>query len=82
MSGFRAELVRLPEQHFSAITLCNLANINPMATAKKVVALYYPGKSDMEVPTIPSPSTSQFTRTARKSFEGKYFSTSSTPPIP
>jgi hypothetical protein len=39
--GFRAELVRLPEQHFSVITLCNLANTNPMVTAKKVVALYY-----------------------------------------
>lgn len=43
-AGFRAELARLPEQHFSVITLCNLGNINPMPLARKVIALYYPGE--------------------------------------
>ena len=42
--GFRTQLVRFPEQHFSVAVLCNLANTNPTSLANRVADLYLEGK--------------------------------------
>ncbi|MFQ5817027.1 MAG: serine hydrolase domain-containing protein [Terriglobia bacterium] len=38
--GFRAQLLRFPEQKFSVICLCNLSNINPTRLARQVADIY------------------------------------------
>ena len=38
--GFRAQIIRFPEQHFSVIVLANLSTINPTKLAKKVADIY------------------------------------------
>ncbi|HWC95328.1 MAG TPA: serine hydrolase domain-containing protein [Candidatus Sulfopaludibacter sp.] len=38
--GYRAELVRFPEQHFSIACLCNVGSANPSSLAKQVSDLY------------------------------------------
>jgi len=39
-AGYRAELLRFPEQHLSVACLCNLARINPSQLARRVAAVY------------------------------------------
>ncbi len=39
-AGYRAELLRFPEQRFSVICLCNLSTINPTRLAYQVADLY------------------------------------------
>ncbi|MCP4656894.1 MAG: beta-lactamase family protein, partial [bacterium] len=38
--GFRAELLRFPEQRFSVAVLCNLETINPVRLAEKVADIF------------------------------------------
>jgi len=38
--GYRTELLRFPDQHFSVAILCNLGSIDPGALARKVADLY------------------------------------------
>ncbi len=38
--GFRADMIRFPEQKFSVIVLANLGNINPSRLAKQVADIY------------------------------------------
>jgi CubicO group peptidase (beta-lactamase class C family) len=40
LMGFRAELLRFPDQRFTAIVLCNLATIAPAGLAERVAAVY------------------------------------------
>lgn len=42
MMGFRAHLLRLPEERLTVATLCNLDDIDPGALSRKVVDLYLP----------------------------------------
>ena len=39
-AGYRAELLRFPEQHFSVACLCNLARTNPSQLARRVAEVY------------------------------------------
>jgi CubicO group peptidase (beta-lactamase class C family) len=39
-AGYKADLIRFPEQHFSVATLCNLASINPSALNRKIADIY------------------------------------------
>ena len=39
-AGFRTEMMRFPEQRFTAIVICNVANSNPSALAEKVAEAY------------------------------------------
>ncbi len=41
--GYRAELLRFPEQHFSVACLCNMANATPGKRADKVAEIYLGG---------------------------------------
>ncbi len=47
--GYRAQLLRFPEQHFSVACLCNLARANPERRALRVADIYL--ASEMKVPT-------------------------------
>jgi hypothetical protein len=38
--GYRAELLRFPDQHFSVACLCNLSNANPEKRAEQVAEVY------------------------------------------
>ncbi len=38
--GFRAELMRFPDQRFTVICLCNLSRTNPTASARQVADVY------------------------------------------
>lgn len=38
--GYRAELLRFPDQHFSVACLCNLANAGPSRRARQVADIY------------------------------------------
>jgi CubicO group peptidase (beta-lactamase class C family) len=42
--GYRTDLLRFPQQHFSVICLCNLASANPGLLAHKVADLYLEGQ--------------------------------------
>jgi CubicO group peptidase (beta-lactamase class C family) len=44
LAGFRAEIMRFPDQHFSAIVLCNLAQINPQGYAERIAEVYLADK--------------------------------------
>ena len=39
-AGYRAELLRFPEQHLSVACLCNLARTNPSLLARRVAEIY------------------------------------------
>ncbi len=41
--GYRAELLRFPDQHFSVACLCNVANANPEQRADRVADIYLAG---------------------------------------
>jgi CubicO group peptidase (beta-lactamase class C family) len=41
--GYRAELLRFPDQHFSVACLCNMANANPEQRADRVADIYLAG---------------------------------------
>jgi hypothetical protein len=38
--GYRAQLLRFPEQHFSVVCLCNLGNANPVRRAAEVAEIF------------------------------------------
>lgn len=54
-AGYRAEMVRFPDQKLSVITLCNLGSANPTALAQEVTDLYLAGKL-APAPAAASPS--------------------------
>jgi CubicO group peptidase (beta-lactamase class C family) len=39
-AGYRANLIRFPDQHFSVAVLCNLASTNPGALSRKIADIY------------------------------------------
>jgi CubicO group peptidase (beta-lactamase class C family) len=43
-AGYRSELVRFPEQHFSVACLCNLAQTDPSTLAHQIADLYLAGQ--------------------------------------
>lgn len=45
-AGYRADLLRFPDQHFSVACLCNLSTANPSDLARKVADIYL--ATDME----------------------------------
>ena len=48
--GYRTELLRFPEQHFSVICLCNLSNANTTGLALKVAEVYLEAKMGPDTP--------------------------------
>ena len=39
-AGYRSDMIRFPDQHFSVACLCNLASANPTELARKVAEIY------------------------------------------
>src|SRR6266446_1106146 len=39
-AGYRADLIRFPDQHFSVALLCNLDSINPSALSRRIADIY------------------------------------------
>lgn len=48
--GFRAHLLRFPEQRFSSILLCNVAGTEPAALARRIADVYLEGRFTEPVP--------------------------------
>jgi CubicO group peptidase (beta-lactamase class C family) len=79
--GFRAELLRFPEEHFSVICLCNAGDAVPARLAERVADLYLAdamgprAPADEEAPppaTAPAPSTGSAGELT--AFAGRYHS--------
>ena len=49
-AGYRADLIRFPDQHFSVACLCNLATANPSNLAQKVAEIYLEPRMQPEKP--------------------------------
>lgn len=70
-AGFRAELMRFPEQHFSAIVLCNEADSNPASLAERVSEIYLADKMTSSAAPAPNPTAASLDP---KRFAGTYYS--------
>jgi CubicO group peptidase (beta-lactamase class C family) len=66
-AGYRADILRFPDRHFSVIVLANLASINPSDLCRKVANLLLPGRaSDLMMITVADKYTV-------KGYAGEYF---------
>jgi hypothetical protein len=82
-AGYRAELLRFPDQHLSVATLCNLASTNPSQLARRVADVYLgdrmvaaapaPAPAPQGQPSVP-PTTWTPSTTDLAAFAGTYFS--------
>lgn len=82
-AGYRAELLRFPEQHLSVATLCNLATTNPSQLARRVADAYLgdkmlaaadAGSAMAQGRPVPPPSTWNPSAAELATFAGSYFS--------
>jgi CubicO group peptidase (beta-lactamase class C family) len=79
--GYRAELLRFPEQHFSVACLCNLGNANPYGRARRVADIYLAGllkakeekKKDPGKNELPR-ADAGLTEQELQSYQGDYYS--------
>ncbi|HKW97887.1 MAG TPA: serine hydrolase domain-containing protein [Bryobacteraceae bacterium] len=60
-AGYRADLVRFPDQHFSVACLCNEAQTNPSELARKVTDIWLAGQLKEPPPARVEPSTKPVT---------------------
>jgi CubicO group peptidase (beta-lactamase class C family) len=58
--GYRAELLRFPEQHFSVACLCNLGSANPSKRARQVADVYLASLMKAHSDTAHTPEKEQF----------------------
>lgn len=52
--GYRAQLLRFPDQHFSVACLCNLSTSNPSRLAREVATIYLAEKMEKEAAPKPA----------------------------
>jgi CubicO group peptidase (beta-lactamase class C family) len=52
-AGYRAELIRFPEQHFSTVILCNSAVASPRSLGRRVADIYL--EKEFKEPPVPYP---------------------------
>src|SRR5438445_3007807 len=79
--GYRAELLRFPEQHFSVACLCNLGSARPSNRARRVADVYLaslrkPTEANTELPEKHEKVQTPVSLTAEqlKSYQGDYWS--------
>ena len=79
--GYRAQLLRFPEQHFSVVCLCNLGNANPGKRAYRVADVYLgslmKGKATEargQVPEEPKKPAVTLTAEQLRGLDGDYYS--------
>jgi CubicO group peptidase (beta-lactamase class C family) len=52
-AGYRADILRFPDLHFSVIILANLAGINPSNLGRKVADMFIPDKTPADPASVP-----------------------------
>jgi CubicO group peptidase (beta-lactamase class C family) len=79
--GYRAQLLRFPEQHFSVACLCNLGSANPSGRAARVADVYLAtlmkpreAKKETEEETAKEKKVISQTAEELKSYPGDYWS--------
>ena len=79
--GYRAQLLRFPEQHFSVACLCNLGSANPSSRAQRVADVYLAGlmkpkevKKEMEEKLEKEKKLIPQTTEQLRSYQGDYWS--------
>lgn len=71
--GYRAELLRFPDQHFSVACLCNLSNANPEKRAEQVAGVYLQNIMQPEKSGPPAPQKAlELTPAQRAAVSGTY----------
>jgi hypothetical protein len=55
-AGYRADLIRFPDQHFSVACLCNSGDVYPGELAQRVADIYLASQLKEPAPARPSPS--------------------------
>jgi CubicO group peptidase (beta-lactamase class C family) len=71
-AGYRSELVRFPDQHFSVACLCNLAEMNPSVLTLKIADIYLADKLEPEGAAPRSASNSPVDPSALARWTGSY----------
>jgi CubicO group peptidase (beta-lactamase class C family) len=69
LMGYRTEILRFPEQRFTVLCLCNLANADPTALAHHVADIYL----ESSLQPIPAEAKSGDSVADISRFAGKYF---------
>ena len=78
LAGFRADIMRFPDQRFTAIVLCNLAQVNPQSYAERMAEVYLADKLGPATVAASSPqadakpSEPALTGAALAAYAGKY----------
>lgn len=73
--GFRAEMIRFPEQRFSVIVLANLSTINPSQLARRVADIYLADqlKKEDQIAPLGKPQFIKLPPSELKSKVGAYY---------
>ncbi len=73
--GYRAAFSRFPDQHFSALLLCNcVGSMSPTALSKQVADIYLAGEFAQAKKTNPARSASPLSASDLKPYAGIYWS--------
>lgn len=77
LAGFRAEIMRFPDQHFSVLMTCNFAQVNPQTYAERVAEVYLGDRLGPVVATArpaadTKPAEPPLTGAALASYAGSY----------
>ena len=72
-AGYRADIIRFPDRHFSAATLCNLASADPGALNHRIADIYLAGAlAPAKTPTRESEQSFQPSATRLTELVGTY----------
>jgi len=78
--GFRADMIRFPQQRTTVITLCNVATANPSRSARRVVDVFLAGRLGPPEEAAPGEVTTQVDEeftvpvSQLRQFQGRYVS--------
>lgn len=73
-AGFRSDMTRFPEQHFSVAVLCNYAGTNPSSLARSVADIYLAQDLKAPEPSAAAPGVAiNLTEQQLSGFQGLYW---------
>lgn len=64
MMGYKAHILRFPDQRFSVILTCNLGTIDPQSLARKIAEVYLGDRMAAQVAAVPGRRRAQISGTA------------------
>jgi CubicO group peptidase (beta-lactamase class C family) len=75
-TGFSADMIRFPDQRFTVVCLCNLANIVSVTLTRQIADLYLAGefKTESSMKGLPQPKVIQVSEQELAAVAGSYFS--------